>query len=379
LKSEDFTRGNLSFSSKPADLATADFYVIAVPTPIDVTRRPDLSSLLRASEMVGHVLRRGDIVVYESTVYPGATEGHCVPVLERASGLRGGSDFTVGYSPERINVGDDAHRFETVAKVIAGQDKQTLDIIAAVYGSVVPNLHRAASIKVAEAAKIIENTQRDVNIALMNEFSAICHALDIDTMDVVAAASTKWNFCQFTPGLVGGHCVGGASYYLTHRAEKAGFHPEMILAGRRINEDVGERIGRECIGRECIRRLLKDGLSPQRVTVLGLAFKENVSDIRNSKVVDVVRELRSSGAEVQVHDPMAPPENAEREYGIVLMDEGALLPSDAVILAVPHASYLARGWPMISRLLKNGRGLVMDVKAKLDRASRPEGIDLWRL
>ncbi len=374
VKSADFTRGNLSFSSKPTDLATADFYVIAVPTPIDVTRRPDLSSLLRASEMVGHVLRRGDIVVYESTVYPGATEGHCVPVLERASGLRGGSDFTVGYSPERINVGDDAHRFETVAKVIAGQDKQTLDIIAAVYGSVVPNLHRAASIKVAEAAKIIENTQRDVNIALMNEFSAICHALDIDTMDVVAAASTKWNFCQFTPGLVGGHCVGGASYYLTHRAEKAGFHPEMILASRRINEDVGERIGRECI-----RRLLKDGLSPQRVTVLGLAFKENVSDIRNSKVVDVVRELRSSGAEVQVHDPMAPPENAEREYGIVLMDEGALLPSDAVILAVPHASYLAHGWPMISRLLKNGRGLVMDVKAKLDRASRPEGIDLWRL
>jgi UDP-N-acetyl-D-glucosamine/UDP-N-acetyl-D-galactosamine dehydrogenase len=374
LDREDLARSNLSFSSTPADLVAADFYVIAVPTPIDVTRRPDLSSLLRASEMVGSVLTRGDIVVYESTVYPGATEGDCVPVLERTSGLRGGSDFTVGYSPERINVGDRAHRFETVAKVIAGQDEETLDIIAAVYGSVVPCLHRAPSIKVAEAAKIIENTQRDVNVALMNEFSAICHSLDIDTMDVIAAAGTKWNFCQFTPGLVSGHCIGGASYYLTHRAEKAGFHPEMILSGRRINEDVGERIGRECI-----RRLLKSSLSPERVTVLGLTFKENVADIRNSKVADIVRELQSSGVEVQVHDPMAQPDDAEREYGIALMSESALLPSDAVILAVPHASYVARGWPMISRLLKNGRGLVMDVKAKLDRATQPETVDLWRL
>jgi UDP-N-acetyl-D-galactosamine dehydrogenase len=365
---------NLRFSSTAADLGAADFYIIAVPTPIDLARRPDLSALLQASEMVGRALARGDIVVYESTVYPGATEGDCIPALERATSLRAGRDFAVGYSPERINVGDHEHRFETIAKVIAGQDAQTLDVIAKVYGSVVQRLHRAPSIKVAEAAKVIENTQRDVNIALMNEFSAICHALDIDTADVLAAASTKWNFSQFTPGLVSGHCIGGASYYLTHRAEKAGFHPEIILSARRINENVGDRVSRECI-----RRLLESKFSPERISVLGLTFKENVSDIRNSKVVDLVRELGSSGLAVQVHDPMARTEDAERQYGIRLTSDGALLPSDAVILAVPHASYLAGGWPMMSRLLKNGRGLVMDVKARLDRTTKPEGIDLWRL
>jgi UDP-N-acetyl-D-glucosamine/UDP-N-acetyl-D-galactosamine dehydrogenase len=374
LEATDLKRHNLQFSSTPADLAQADFYVIAVPTPIDAKRRPDLSWLLRASETIGRVLARGNIVVYESTVYPGATEEDCIPVLERASNLRAGVDFTVGYSPERINVGDRQHRFETIEKVIAGQDTRTLDIVAAVYGSVVPHLHRAPSIRVAEAAKVLENAQRDVNIALMNEFSAICHALDIDTMDVIAAARTKWNFCQFTPGLVSGHCIGGASYYLTYRAAEAGFRPEMIVSGRQTNESVGRRIGRECI-----RRLRENQDSPQRVTILGLAFKENVSDIRNSKVVDIVGELQSAGVTVQVNDPMARPEDVMREYGITLTKDADLSPSDAVILAVPHAAYVDAGWPMISRLLKNGRGLVMDVKAKLCRAGKPHGIDLWRL
>jgi UDP-N-acetyl-D-glucosamine/UDP-N-acetyl-D-galactosamine dehydrogenase len=375
LESRDLAPRDLRFTSTASDLAAADFYIVTVPTPIDAARRPDLAALLHASETVGRVLRRGDIVVYESTVYPGATEEDCIPALERASGLRGGLDFTVGYSPERINVGDHDHRFEAIAKVVAGQDARTLEVIAAVYGSVVPaGIYKAPSIKVAETAKVIENTQRDLNIALMNELSVICHALDVDTMDVIAAASTKWNFCRFTPGLVGGHCIGVDPYYLTHRAEKAGCHPEVILSGRRINDAVGQRVGRECL-----RSLLKSGRPIDRVTVLGLTFKENVSDIRNSKVIDIIRELQSFGVAVQVHDPIAGSDAAARQFGIALVQEDALLPADAVVLAVPHASFVAAGWPMMSRLLKGGRGLVLDVKAALDRAAQPAGIDLWRL
>jgi len=373
VEPDDIARSHLHFTSDPAELSGADFFIVTVPTPIDQARRPDLTALLRASRTVGEVLKKGDIVVYESTVYPGATEEDCVPILERASGLLAGRDFTVGYSPERINPGDKAHRFETIKKVVSGQDARTLDIVAAVYGSVVTaGLHKAPSIKVAEAAKVIENAQRDLNIAFMNELSAIFHALDIDTQDVLSAAATKWNFLNFTPGLVGGHCIGVDPYYLTYRAQKAGYHPDVILAGRRINDSIGVRVARECL-----RRLLKAGTAAPRVTVLGLTFKENIVDVRNSQVLDIVHEFQSCGVAVQVHDPLADNTVALKEYGLTLQKEPA--PADAVVLAVAHDSYRASGWPLITRLLTNGRGLVMDVKGVLDPLAKPAGIEIWRL
>jgi UDP-N-acetyl-D-galactosamine dehydrogenase len=369
----DISHPHLHFTSDPAELSRADFFIVTVPTPIDQARRPDLTALLRASRTVGKALKKGDIVVYESTVYPGVTEEDCVPILEQTSGLLAGRDFTVGYSPERINPGDKAHRFETIKKVVAGQDARTLDIVAAVYGSVVKaGLHKAPSIKVAEAAKVIENAQRDLNIAFMNELSAIFHALDIDTQDVLSAAATKWNFLNFTPGLVGGHCIGVDPYYLTYRAQKAGYHPDVILAGRRINDSIGVRVARECL-----RRLLKAGASAPRVTVLGLTFKENVVDVRNSQVFDIIREFQSFGVTVQVHDPVADNSAALKEYGLTLQKEPA--PADAVVLAVAHDFYRASGWPLITRLLTNGRGLVMDVKGVLDPHAKPAAIEIWRL
>jgi UDP-N-acetyl-D-glucosamine/UDP-N-acetyl-D-galactosamine dehydrogenase len=373
VEPEGLTHPGLRFTSDAAELSSADFYIVTVPTPIDQARRPDLTALLRASRTVGGALKRGDIVVYESTVYPGATEEDCVPVLEQTSGLSAGRDFTVGYSPERINPGDKAHRFESITKIVAGQDARTLDVIARVYGSVVTaGLHKAPSIKVAEAAKVIENAQRDLNIAFMNELSAIFHQLGIDTGDVLAAAATKWNFLNFTPGLVGGHCIGVDPYYLTYRAQKAGYHPDVILAGRRINDSIGARVARECL-----RRLSKAGGRVERITVLGLTFKENVVDIRNSQVVDIIREFWSFGIPVQVQDPLADPADATREYGITIQKD--LAPADAVVLAVAHDSYRASGWPLITRLLKDGRGLVMDVKGILEPIDKPAGIELWRL
>jgi UDP-N-acetyl-D-galactosamine dehydrogenase len=372
----DLRQRTLRFTSDPAEIAAADFFIVTVPTPIDAARRPDLAALLAASRTVGQALKKGDIVVYESTVYPGATEEDCVPVLEQASGLTAGRDFTVGYSPERINPGDKTHRFETIKKVVAGQDARTLEIVAAVYGSAVTaGVHKAPSIKVAEAAKVIENAQRDLNIAFMNELSAIFHELGIDTKDVLAAAATKWNFLNFTPGLVGGHCIGVDPYYLTYRAQKAGYHPDVILAGRRINDSIGVRVARECL-----RRLSKAGTRAELVTVLGLTFKENVVDIRNSQVVDIIRELASFGVTVQVHDPLADPGAALTEYGITLRTElTSLAPADAVVLAVAHETYRSLGWPLISGLLKVGRSLVMDVKGSLDIADKPPGIEVWRL
>jgi UDP-N-acetyl-D-galactosamine dehydrogenase len=374
VAAEELHAAQARWTSDPADLRVADFFIVTVPTPIDKNFRPDLSLLLKASELVGRALKRGDIVVYESTVYPGATEEECMPVLERASGLVGGRDFTVGYSPERINPGDPQHRFETIAKVVAGQDAPTLDIVAAVYGSAVrAGIHKAPSIKVAEAAKVIENTQRDLNIAFMNELSELFHVLGIDTGDVLAAARTKWNFLPFTPGLVGGHCIGVDPYYLTHRAEKAGFDPKIVLAGRRVNDAVGTKVARECL------RLLEIGARKRaRVTILGLTFKEDVPDIRNSKVVDIVRELAGTGIVVQVHDPIADPAHARREYGIELAKLETLPPADAVILAVAHDAYKA-GWPLIVPLLHEGKGVVIDVKARLDRGRVPAGVTLWRL
>jgi UDP-N-acetyl-D-glucosamine/UDP-N-acetyl-D-galactosamine dehydrogenase len=370
----DLEQKTLRFEHEPSRLADADFYIVTVPTPIDGAHRPDLGAILSASDTVGKVLKRGDIVVYESTVYPGAIEEECLPILEKRSGLAGGRDFTVGYSPERINPGDKEHRFETIVKVVSAQDKRTLDIVADVYGSVVKaGIHRAPSIKVAEAAKVIENTQRDLNIAFMNELSAIFQQLGIDTGDVLAAASTKWNFLNFQPGLVGGHCIGVDPYYLTFRAEKAGYHPEIILAGRRINDGMGTRVGRECM-----RALMQHGRANPTVTILGMTFKENVPDIRNSKVIDVVRELQRAGVDVQLADPLASSDEAVQEHGISLIPIASLRPADAVVFAVAHKEYVAGGWPLIAKLLKDGEGIVLDIKAKLDRDKKPKGIDLWR-
>ncbi|MFD2182367.1 nucleotide sugar dehydrogenase [Rhodoplanes azumiensis] len=371
----DLAAARIRFTADPAQLREADFFIVTVPTPIDAAKRPDLTALRKASETVGRAMPRGAIVVYESTVFPGATEEFCVPILEAASGLACGRDFTVGYSPERINPGDKEHRFETIRKVVSGQDAETLATVAAVYGSVVTaGVFQASSIKVAEAAKVIENTQRDLNIALMNELSEIFHLLDIDTSDVLAAAGTKWNFLRFTPGLVGGHCIGVDPYYLTHRAEIAGYHPEVILAGRRVNDRVGTRIAQECV-----RRLMRSGIANGRVVVLGLTFKEDVPDIRNSKVVDVIAGLEAAGLEVLVHDPHADPDEVRHEYGLTLAPADVLRDADAVVFAVAHAQFLADPWALAGSCLKNGRGIVFDVKARLDRRGKPEGIDLWRL
>ena len=375
VEAKDLSLPALRYVSDPAALAAADFYIVTVPTPIDDISMPDLGAMLSASKTVGGALKRGDIVVYELTVYPGAVEEECLPVLEKASGLKVGSDFAIGYSPERINPGDKTHRFETITKVVSAQDARTLDIVAGVYGSVVTaGIHRAPSIKVAEAAKVIENTQRDLNIAFMNELSAIFQQLGIDTGDVLAAAATKWNFMNFQPGLVGGHCIGVDPYYLTYRAEKAGYHPEIILAGRRINDDMGKRVAAECV-----RRLTARNCTDPMVTVLGMTFKEDVPDIRNSKVIDIVRVLEASGVRVQVHDPLATSALSEQEYRVALTPLETLMPADAVILAVAHRDYVRGGWPLVARLLKGGAGIVLDIKSKLDRAQKPELIELWRL
>jgi UDP-N-acetyl-D-glucosamine/UDP-N-acetyl-D-galactosamine dehydrogenase len=375
VEAADLRQPSLRYEFDPATLKNADFYIVTVPTPIDEARRPDLGAMLSASETVGKVLKRGDIVVYESTVYPGAVEEECIPVLEQNSRLKAESDFTVGYSPERINPGDKEHRFESITKVVSAQDARTLAVVADVYGSVVKaGIHRAPSIKVAEAAKVIENTQRDLNIAFMNELSVIFHHLGIDTGDVLAAASTKWNFLNFQPGLVGGHCIGVDPYYLTFRAEKAGYRPEIILAGRKINDGMGERVARECV-----RRLRARQRSVPSAIILGLTFKENVPDIRNSKVIDIARELEYAGIEVQIHDPLALPDEVEREYAVKLTAFDALRPADAVILAVAHKNYIDEGWSLIRRLLKDSDGLVVDIKSKMDRTAIPKGIDLWRL
>jgi UDP-N-acetyl-D-galactosamine dehydrogenase len=375
VEKSQLTQPTLVCTSEAEALAPADFFIITVPTPIDASRRPDLSAVFRASETVGRFLKRGDIVVFESTVYPGAVEDDCAPVLEQASGLRCGRDFTLGYSPERINPGDKEHRFETITKVVAGQDESTLRIVAETYGAVVTaGIHCAPSIKVAEAAKVIENTQRDLNIAFMNELSALFERLGIDTGDVLAAAGTKWNFQKFTPGLVGGHCIGVDPYYLTYLAEKAGYEPQVILAGRKINDKVGQRIARECV-----RRLLKRKNGAAIVTILGMTFKENVPDTRNSKVADIIDELRSYGLAVQVHDPLADPHEVKREYRLDLMPAEALQPADAVIFAVAHEPFVRGGWPLVTKLLKDGSGVVLDVKSQLDRGQCPASVELWRL
>lgn len=365
----------LRVSAEAADLRSYDFYIVTVPTPITAARNPDLRALEAASRLVGAALSPGAIVVFESTVYPGVTEEICAPILEAASGLRAGRDFALGYSPERINPGDRAHRLDSVVKVVSASDPDSLDIVARTYGAVaLAGVHRAPSIRVAEAAKVIENVQRDVNIALMNELALIFAKIGLDTGDVLAAARTKWNFLPFRPGLVGGHCIGIDPYYLTHRAQEAGHHPELVLAGRRINEAMAPHVVETCI-----RRLLRRGRPAPRVTVLGVTFKEDIRDIRNSRAADVVHGLAEFGIAVQAADPMADPEAVRLEHGFALTPLDALGPADAVILAVPHRPLRERGWHGILPLLVEGRGDVLDVTGALDRASTPTGIDLWRL
>ncbi|MBX3428455.1 MAG: nucleotide sugar dehydrogenase [Hyphomonadaceae bacterium] len=374
VTAEELRSLDLYVTTDVEDLKKADFFIVTVPTPIDDALVPDLGAVHGASRTVGKALKKGDIVVYESTVYPGCTEDECGPILEKASGLRVGADFTLGFSPERINPGDHLHRFETIVKVVSGSDAKTLDIVAETYGAVVTaGIHRAPSIKVAEAAKVIENTQRDINIALMNELALINGRLGLDTGDVLAAARTKWNFLGFTPGLVGGHCIGVDPYYLTHKAQQVGYHPQVVLAGRRVNDSIGPHIGRECV-----RLLGRAGKSNARVAVLGVTFKEDVPDVRNSKVYDIVNELRSFGFEVVAHDPYADPHISE-EHGAALTAFDEIGQVDAVVLAVSHKEFRDGSWPMIAKLLKGGTGIVMDVRGFLDRSKMPDGITLWRL
>ena len=361
LDKEAFDGCDITFTADPADLKAAQFYVVAVPTPINATNQPDLSPLISASRTVGNALSPGDYVVYESTVYPGCTEEDCVPVLEERSGLTFGQDFKVGYSPERINPGDKVNTIETIVKVVSGSDAESLDVIARTYDLVVKaGTHRASSIKVAEASKIIENTQRDVNIALINELSIIFNRVGINTFEVLEAAGTKWNFLKFTPGLVGGHCIGVDPYYLTWRAEKLGYHAKVINSGRYVNDSMGYYAGKQVV-----KRLLEKGVNPleAKVLVMGVTFKENVADIRNSKVFDVIRELRSFNVEMDVVDPFASEDQVEREYGVQLSEAPGEAAYDAVIVAVNHAEYTGYDKASFGRLFRNPDvGFLVDIK-----------------
>jgi UDP-N-acetyl-D-galactosamine dehydrogenase len=367
----------LRCTTDAAALKTADFIVVAVPTPVDDAHQPDFGPLLSASDAVGRNLKRGATVVFESTVYPGATEEICVPVLEKASGLTWKRDFFVGYSPERINPGDKEHTLPRIVKLVSGDTPATLERVAAVYGSIIPaGVHRASSIKVAEAAKVIENTQRDLNIALMNELALIFHKIGIDTLEVLEAAGTKWNFLAFRPGLVGGHCIGVDPYYLTHMADKLGYHPQVILAGRRINDGMGK-----FIAEQTVKQLIQSGAAVKGadINVLGLTFKENCPDIRNSRVIDVVQELASYGAHVHVHDPVADPAEAHREYGIELKSWDALPRARAIVAAVAHSDFRRRPTEDYVTKLEQG-GLYVDVKCQADAAMfRARGVNVWRL
>ncbi|WP_034643922.1 nucleotide sugar dehydrogenase [Desulfovibrio inopinatus] len=374
---DDTTLGQavIEYTNDPTRIKDAGIVVVAVPTPIDKHRSPDLTPVVSATTLVGQNLGPGAVVVYESTVYPGLTEELCVPILERESGTRAGEDFFVGYSPERINPGDKVNTLETIVKVVSGQDEATLELLSQFYSTVVKaGVHKASSIKVAEAAKVIENTQRDINIALMNELALIFEKLEIDTLEVLQASGTKWNFLPFRPGLVGGHCIGVDPYYLTYKAQSMGFHPEMILAGRRINDSMGRYVAQMVI-----KRLIQSGrtVNSARVGILGLTFKENVPDLRNTKVVDIIEELREYCVETIVHDPLADPTEAQEEYGISLAPESELTDFDAVIFAVPHASYAAMSPARIDSMFKSGdRFPLFDIRGMFDH-ERFIGSRMW--
>lgn len=367
----------LSCTAHPEDLGRADVIVVAVPTPIDAAHQPNFEPLALASSLIGKHMKRGTTVVYESTVYPGATEEVCVPLLEKASGMKWKTGFHVGYSPERINPGDHNHRLETIVKVVAGDDARTTERLARLYELVVSaGVHRASSIKIAEAAKVIENTQRDLNIALMNELAIIFNRLGLDTLEVLEAAGTKWNFLPFRPGLVGGHCIGVDPYYLTHKAETIGYHPQVILAGRRINDGMGIYVAQQTV-----KHMIAHGkqVSGARVNLLGLTFKENCPDVRNSRVVDLIRELETFGIQVFVHDPQADAEVVSKEYQIELMTWEQLPAADALVLAVAHDSFLEISQDELLSKMSTPACLV-DVKSRLDsRALKEAGVALWRL
>ncbi len=368
---------HLVVTNDPAQLAEADYLIVAVPTPVDLAHQPDFTAVAGASELVGKNMKRGAIVIFESTVYPGATEEVCVPILEEQSGMKWKTDFHVGFSPERINPGDKQHTLISIIKVVSGDDADTLDKVASLYESViVAGVHRASSIKVAEAAKVIENTQRDLNIALMNELAIIFDKIGIDTLEVLQAAGSKWNFLPFRPGLVGGHCIGVDPYYLTYKAEMIGYHPEVILAGRRINDGMAK-----FVAEKTIKQLIRAGInvSGARVNVLGLTFKENCPDLRNSKVADLIHELESYGVAVHVYDPVADTADALHEYGITLESWESLPFADALIAAVSHRELLAKTLPeLLTKVVP--KGCFIDIKSQFDETALCEaGLTVWRL
>jgi len=368
----------LSYTTNASDISTADFIVVAVPTPVDNAHTPDLTPVIKASEIVGRNLKKGSIVIFESTVYPGVTEDICVPILERESGLKcGGDGFKVGYSPERVNPGDKVHTLERIVKVVSGQDAETLEQLACLYEQVIEaGVHRAPTLKVAEAAKVIENTQRDLNIALMNELATIFDKMDIDTLDVLEAAGSKWNFMPFRPGLVGGHCIGVDPYYLTYKAEILGYQPDVILAGRQINDGMGK-----FIAEKTVKKMIETDrkIKGARVAVLGLTFKENCEDLRNSRVVDVISELQSYGVEVLVFDPVANKLNAKEEYGIDLVRFEDLTRIDAIVAAVAHDELLSLGADLLASTGEAGMPFI-DIKSSYDREGlNSSGFKVWRL
>ncbi len=372
----DLKASKLTLTDDASALSGCTFFIVSVPTPIDLYKRPDLQMLESASAIVGGVISRGAVVVYESTVYPGVTEDVCAPILEKRSGLKSGRDFFLGYSPERINPGDAEHTFKRIVKVVSGDSPTTLDRVANAYGGVIDaGVHRAESIKVAEAAKVIENTQRDLNIALMNELAIIFDRMGVDTRDVLRAAGTKWNFLGFTPGLVGGHCIGVDPYYLTSKAEQLGYNPQVILAGRKINDSMGEFIAQKAV-KLLIGRSFQ--IKGSRIGILGLSFKENVPDLRNSRVPSIIDELQSFGADVIVHDPLGAAEEASHEYNIEFTSLDNFRDLDCLILAVPHRDYLHRGVEYLQSRLK-GNGVFIDIKAAYSSKDFPEGICYWRL
>jgi UDP-N-acetyl-D-galactosamine dehydrogenase len=367
----------LAVTTDPTQLGAADIIVVAVPTPVDSVRQPDFAPLIGASAVVGKHMKKGATVVYESTVYPGATEEVCIPVLEKNSGKTWLTAFNVGYSPERINPGDKEHRLETIVKVVAGDTPDTLERVASLYSAVVrAGVYRASSIKVAEAAKVIENTQRDLNIALINELAIIFNRIGIDTLEVLQAAGTKWNFLPFRPGLVGGHCIGVDPYYLTYKAEMLGYHPEVILAGRRINDNMGK-----FIAEQTIKQMIRNGnpVNGAKVNVLGLTFKEDVPDLRNSHVIDIINELKSYGVQVFVHDPVPDPKEAQHEYELELVSWDELPTADAMVAAVAHRKFRDMGEATLARKILKG-GCFIDVKSQFDpKALAAAGLFVWRL
>lgn len=376
VENSELEQSKVLFTSDEDTLRDCTFYIVTVPTPIDEANRPDLSLVMKASQVIGKYIKKGDIIVYESTVYPGVTEDICAPILEKVSNLKYQKDFCLGYSPERINPGDKKNRLPNIKKIISASSSESLQRLRTVYGQIIKaGLFEAASIKTAEAAKVIENIQRDVNIALANELSLIFSRLNIDTHDVLDAASSKWNFIRYEPGLVGGHCIGVDPYYLTHCAELVGYHPEVILSGRRINNSIGQEVAYECI-KNLIQ--LPGSSFSLSVTIFGGTFKEDVPDIRNSKVCDIIETLHDFGVQVQVHDPHADPEEFFEEYGVKLTNHSDLKQTQGYILAVKHKKYMEEGWDLIEKLSKDKKVFVYDLKSILPRDQKPENIILKR-